>query len=104
MSTQPWNNWYKKAAWIKRAKLQLAVDPICTMCLRLGKVRAAEVADHIVPHRGDPELFWFGKLQSLCWSHHSASKAQIEKQGYSNEIGEDGYPIDPNHPFNKESA
>jgi len=62
---------------------------------------AANTADHIEPHRGDPAKFWFGKLQSLCPTHHSGSKAQLESKGYTNDIGDDGFPVDKSHPFNK---
>jgi 5-methylcytosine-specific restriction enzyme A len=63
-------------------------------------VVAAQVADHIVPHRGDSQLFWLGDLQSLCWSHHSGSKQVEERRGYRDEIGSDGWPTDPRHPAN----
>jgi hypothetical protein len=29
---------------------------------------------------------------------------RLEPLGYSNEIGEDGYPIDPRHPFNRRTS
>jgi 5-methylcytosine-specific restriction endonuclease McrA len=96
--------WYNKKAWRGRAKAQLRAQPLCKMCNATGVVRQASVADHVVPHRGDSKLFWFGELQSLCWSHHSKSKQQMETIGYSKEIGSDGFPLDPNHPFNKASG
>jgi hypothetical protein len=37
----------------RSAKLQLVIAPFCAMCLDAGIVRPAEIADHIVPHRGD---------------------------------------------------
>jgi hypothetical protein len=70
------------------------------MCLHEGKVIPAEVVDHIVPHKGDINSFWLGELQSLCASHHSKSKQQIEDRGFAGDIGPDGFPSDPNHPFN----
>lgn len=70
------------------------------MCLEEGTLRAATAVDHIVPHQGDINKFWLGKLQSLCYTHHSKSKQQIETQGYANDIGVDGFPSDPDHPFN----
>jgi hypothetical protein len=30
-----------------------------------------------------------------------STKRQIELHGYCNDIGLDGFPTDPNHPFNK---
>jgi hypothetical protein len=70
------------------------------MCLKENKLEAATVIDHIEPHRGDVNKFWLGKLQSLCLPHHNVTKLQIETRGYSSDIGPDGYPRDPDHPFN----
>jgi hypothetical protein len=50
------------------------------MCQAQGLCVAASVADHVTPHRGDPQLFWHGRLQSLCASHHSRDK-QLEEHG-----------------------
>jgi hypothetical protein len=71
------------------------------MCLERNIIKAATIADHIVPHRYNPELFWFGALQSLCVDHHNGLKQYLEHKGFSDEIGSDGYPIDPKHPFNQ---
>jgi 5-methylcytosine-specific restriction protein A len=49
------------------------------MCLAEGRATAATVADHLVPYRGDPELFWGGELQSLCATCHSLRKQSQEK-------------------------
>ena len=70
------------------------------MCLADNRVTAATVADHVIPHRGDPLLFWQGQLQSLCALHHNSSKRQIENKGFTNHIGRDGWPLDPAHPAN----
>jgi hypothetical protein len=68
-------------------------------------VTAATVADHVIPHKGDPTLFWDGELQSLCdadpWRCHSSHKQKTERRGYSAEVGSDGFPIDPTHPANQ---
>jgi hypothetical protein len=71
------------------------------MCEAKGLVVAAEIADHIEPHKGDPFKFWFGKLQSLCLNCHNAEKQQIENRGYTKTIGIDGWPVDPLHPVSK---
>lgn len=72
------------------------------MCLDNGEVVAANVADHIIPHRGDIYSFLYGELQSLCLSHHSGDKALQERgikpKDYRTDIGEDGWPIDKKHP------
>lgn len=97
---RPWLDWYDSARWRKISRQQKAEHPLCEMCLAKGAVIAAEVADHVVPHRGDYQLFWFGDLQSLCWSCHSREKQQMEVRGYTNNIGLDGWPTDPKNPAN----
>jgi 5-methylcytosine-specific restriction enzyme A len=98
-----WQKLYSKQRWTNRSKYQLHAHPLCAMCLQSNIIKEANVADHIVPHHGDPQLFWFGALQSLCWAHHNSSKKQIENKGYINDIGADGFPVDAEHPFNKVS-
>ena len=79
---------------------------MCRLCLEQsgGVVTPATVADHVIPHRGDEKLFWFGELQSLCQAHHSRDKQQTERIGFSTAIGDDGFPTDPLHPANQERA
>jgi 5-methylcytosine-specific restriction enzyme A len=98
---RPWARWYGLQRWRDRARLQLKQHPLCVMCLEHSVVVPASVADHVVPHHGDEQLFWFGELQSLCPSHHNSSKAQIEAKGYTTDIGVDGFPVDDRHPFNR---
>ena len=88
---------YRTYAWRQRRARQLAREPWCAMCLADGRQVRASVADHVVPHRGNAELFWQGRLQSLCISCHSSDKAHIELNGYSTSIGEDGWPTDARH-------
>jgi 5-methylcytosine-specific restriction enzyme A len=93
--------WYDQYRWTKRSRQQLREHPLCKKCLDRGWVAPAEVADHVVPHKGDYQSFWFGDLQSLCRNCHESVKKQEEGRGYSTEIGIDGWPTDPAHPANK---
>src|SRR5262245_41418304 len=103
MSTrQPYDRLYKTARWEKRARMQMQLQPLCKFCSDRGVVTAAKIADHIIPHRGDYKLFWFGELQSLCSPCHSGRKAQLEHKGYVSDIGSDGFPTDEKHPFNQQ--
>lgn len=68
------------AAWRRRREAQLRAEPLCRLCKADGRVTAATVADHLVPHRGDPALF-DGPLQSLCATCHSARKQREEANG-----------------------
>jgi 5-methylcytosine-specific restriction endonuclease McrA len=95
-----WQRFYTTAFWQRRRKLQLIEHPLCKFCLASGKVTAATIADHVEPHRGDRTKFMTGALQSLCQPCHKGRKAQVETQGYADDIGVDGAPIDPRHPWN----
>ena len=47
-------------------------NPLCVECKKSGKLKAASVVDHIIPHRGNKELFWDIKNhQALCTRHHN---------------------------------
>src|SRR6266581_4038708 len=85
---------YAKQRWRNMSAQQLRREPMCCMCREHGVVQEANVADHVIPHHGDEQLFWFGRLQSLCHAHHNSSKRQLENKGYVNDIGVDGWPVD----------
>lgn len=68
--------------WQKARETFLRENPLCVMCQREGRTTAAEVVDHIVPHRGDKALFWDrGNWQPLCHHHHNSAKRRIEHGG-----------------------
>ena len=63
--------------WRKASRQFLHENPLCTECQRLGRLRAAAVTDHIVPHKGDMALFWNREnWQALCWRCHSRKTAK----------------------------
>lgn len=91
---RPWRNWYKLARWRRRREALFDEQPLCVMCLRREEIVEATVADHVIPHRGDHDLFWRGELQPLCASCHSMHK-QREELGQSVILfGPDGWPLD----------
>lgn len=96
-----WASWYGTARWKALRAAHLAAEPNCRMCAAAGVRTRATVVDHIERHRGDPAKFWRGPFQSLCGHHHDSTKQQAERLGYRTEIGADGVPIDPSHPFNR---
>ena len=69
------------------------------MCQQIGKLTPASVADHVVPHRGDPGLFMEGELQSLCAACHSRHKQSEERTGKVQGCDVSGVPLDPKHPW-----
>lgn len=64
--------------WQKARTRFLKAHPLCVECQKEGKYVRATVVDHIVPHRGDPVLFWDeSNWQPLC-KHHHDSKTMTE--------------------------
>lgn len=82
-----WRAWYGTAKWKKLRLLVLQRDGyVCqrTGILLAGKYPADDspVVDHIVPHRGDPDLFWnIGNLQSISRKYHDSVKRALERSG-----------------------
>ena len=72
----------------------------CKCSLKRGRTEPqSAVVHHIKAHKGDPALFYdIDNLQSVCWSCHSGVIQSEEARGYSTEIGDDGWPVDPRHP------
>ncbi len=57
--------------WQKASKAYLRENPLCAECLRHGKYTQATVVDHVVPHRGNQELFRdSANWQPLCKPCH----------------------------------
>lgn len=51
--------------------------PLCAECEREGKTTPSQCVDHIVPHRGNLELFWNEENWSaLCDGHHRSKTAK----------------------------
>jgi len=60
------------------------VHPLCEECKRNGRLTPAVVVDHIIPHKGNRELFWNEKnWQALCKSCHDRKTAK-EDGGFGN--------------------
>lgn len=60
------------SAWQRARKRFLEAHPFCEECLEHGRYTKATDVDHIVAHRGDPELFWdVGNWRALCHACHS---------------------------------
>jgi len=62
--------------WQEARRVYLAQHPLCVHCQAEGIIKAANEVDHIIPHKGDPQLFWdVSNWQPLCKSHHSSKTA-----------------------------
>ena len=64
--------------WQRESKLYLRSHPQCAVCPQ-ESIQPATVVDHIVPHRGDMELFWnVENWQALCASCHNRKSGKGE--------------------------
>lgn len=82
--------------WRKARETHLQLHPFCEECRRQGKpaVLATDV-DHIVPHKGNPVLFWDpNNWQSLCHTCHSIKTAK-EDGGFGRPCPDRGVPPSP---------
>jgi 5-methylcytosine-specific restriction enzyme A len=62
--------------WRIASKAYLAKNPLCVECLKRQRLVAATVVDHIVPHKGNPALFWnWDNWQALCKRCHNRKTA-----------------------------
>lgn len=75
-------------AWDKAAKDHLAQHPLCRYC-ELGlfgdpSIVAATLVDHLIPHRGDHEIFWNRRdWVSSCAPCHSGPKQAAERDPHA---------------------
>jgi 5-methylcytosine-specific restriction protein A len=100
--TLHWSRWYGLQLWFTIRDHQLAKEPLCAFCLKAGQVTPATVADHIEPHGGDWNKFRTSALQSLCGPCHEEKHGRLSPTSrLSKEVDDNGYPVDPAHPFNK---
>ena len=95
---------YDTARWKRERAAYLRAHPLCVMCEQQGRTSLATVVDHIIPHKGDPVLFWDSEnnWQPLCKTDHDGAKASFEATGKIRGCDVDGRPLDPNHPWNQE--
>lgn len=64
-----WHHLYESSEWRTKSKAFLQQYPVCNIC----GIKPSKITDHIVPHRGNLELFWDrNNWQPVCWSCHSA--------------------------------
>jgi len=94
----PRKTWYGTQLWKNRRSHQLRTEPLCAICEAEGRVTGATVADHIEPHGGDYTAFVRGALRSLCAPCHDNLQGFTHKP-WRPDIGVDGFPLDPRHPW-----
>lgn len=100
---KPGRNWYKLKAWTLSRMAQLTKQPWCERCLNRNVETPATVVNHRKAHKGDWKLFIDpDNHESVCEHCHNSEIQSEEMNGFTKELGADGWPIDPNHPANKE--
>lgn len=72
------------ARWRRYREEYLKGHPLCVECLKTNMITAATVVDHIIPHKGDNNLFWDAQNhQALCKGCHDRKTAS-EDGGFGN--------------------
>lgn len=70
------------ARWQAAIAAYKDIHPWCIGCWAIGVRRETEVVDHVVPHHGDPMLFWCEEnWQSSCTWHHGAISLRLSATG-----------------------
>lgn len=70
--------------WQKLRDWFIGRHPLCEECLKHHRITQATDVDHIIPHKGNPKLFWdVNNLQALCHACHSR-KTAAEDGGFGN--------------------
>lgn len=68
-----WRWVYNDQRWHRLRDQVLSEEPVCRLA---GCIASSAVVDHIVQHRGDPELaFDRANCQALCKRHHDQKTA-----------------------------
>lgn len=97
---QAWRGWYKTARWQRLAKACYVRDNYT--CQRTGMILGGKypapnspVANHKVPHKGDPVLFWDpDNIETIAKVVHDSPVQSEERTGRKIlSIGEDGWPL-----------
>ncbi len=71
------------ARWWRYRRVFLKKNPLCAEHAKNGMVVAANVVDHIIPHRGSFDLFWQAtNHQALCTTcHNEKSGREVVHRG-----------------------
>jgi 5-methylcytosine-specific restriction enzyme A len=71
--------------WRRATQAWINVNPahvLCAECRKAGIICVGTVTDHIIPHRGNVELFWDrNNWQRLCAYHHGVKTASETWRG-----------------------
>lgn len=88
--SRPFPELYNSRRWRKLTARQLREHPLCAACERNGLTNEATLSHHIIPHRGDRQLFFYGELESLCVDCHLIEHNRAPTRPA---IAVDGWPV-----------
>jgi 5-methylcytosine-specific restriction endonuclease McrA len=70
--------------------MYLARNPLCVHCERVGRMTSATVVDHVIPHRGDRNLFWdmanWQALDADCHARKGARESGLARCNHNGAI------------------
>lgn len=68
---------YQTPEWKAASKDYLQQHPLCVTCLAEERTEPSTLVDHVIPHRGNMQLFWDPEnWQAQCASCHSKKTAK----------------------------
>ena len=85
-STQPWRKWYATSRWEKLRRKVFERDLYTCqrsgeVCVGTGNDPNSPVANHRIPHRGDPALFWdINNLETVTKRVHDSIIQREERR------------------------
>jgi 5-methylcytosine-specific restriction endonuclease McrA len=86
---QPWRAWYNTAEWkaLRREVIRRdrwTCQQTGVLCIGKANTPNAPVIDHILPHRGDRDLFFdIANLQLVAKAWHDGEKQRRERAGWA---------------------
>jgi 5-methylcytosine-specific restriction protein A len=94
---------YKTALWHRTRDTVLKRDGyLCQWCKPKGYITIASVCHHMdKASKENPDTFFAGPFIALCKPCHDSEAQGIEVRGFSNTVGQDGWPTDDRHPANR---
>lgn len=85
-----WHHWYADRRWRAARAIFLKQHPLCAECQDEGRIEAATVVDHVIPHKGDRRLFWDRTNWAACCKTHHDRKTATQDGGFGARRGAGG--------------